>query len=172
MRKSRVHWVVPAVLVASLLLAASLGKWSAGPRVPPLPLNDWDIPTLVEHLQRTGLSLRMVATQKDGPIDSTAFLTTTEKDWRDFNHLSKNVKQIEAWRGTVYCERADSQAMQADLVQQWGDFGLSVGPFLFYGDPDLLTRVRAALLDPPPMALPWPTPGATRLASLTGTTAV
>jgi hypothetical protein len=37
------------------------------------------------------------------------------------------------------------EAFCSHMTLQWGDGSLVVGPFLFYGDRELLGRVRAAL---------------------------
>jgi hypothetical protein len=33
----------------------------------------------------------------------------------------------------------------SNMVHQWGDQGLMVGPFVFYGDAELLSRINVAL---------------------------
>ena len=70
-----------------------------------------------------------------------AFLTTTDKEWEDLNHLVKDPKRINEWRGTLYCERAKANTDLWYLIRQWGANSLIVGPFLLYGDPELLVRV-------------------------------
>jgi hypothetical protein len=30
----------------------------------------------------------------------------------------------------------------------WGEYGMQVGPFVFFGDPDLLGRIRRAIPEP------------------------
>jgi hypothetical protein len=137
----------PAVL-AGALLAVCVGRREGLPAPPAVPLDDWDIPRLVDHLNGKGLGLRVVSTSKDGVVHQRAFLTTTGKEWADLNRLQKDRKQIDQWRGTLYCERGPGGDMSAALTLQWGDCCLVVGPFLFYGDPDLLARARAALAAP------------------------
>ena len=154
MRRPRAHWILSAGFVASVLLAVALGTRTASPRTPPLPLNDWDVPELVDYLNRAGLRLRAVPTAYDGAIQNTAFLTTTDKSWHEFNHLIKNDNQLGRWKGVLYCERVESDDMRGLLAHQWGDFSWSAGPFLFYGDPVLLERVRAVLFDAPLGTLP------------------
>jgi hypothetical protein len=149
MRQPRMHWILLAGFVASVLLAASLGKRTASPTTPPLPLNDWGILELADHLHRAGIHLNVVPTAKGGVVQDTAFLTTTEKSWHDLNRLRKGAKQLGPWQGILYCERLEIDQMRRVLADQWGDFGWTAGPFLFYGDPDLLARVRAVLLDAP-----------------------
>jgi hypothetical protein len=141
----RVCWNLLPALVAGALLASPVGRRTGGTATPPGPLDDWDIPRLVAFLNDKGLGLRMVATPKDGVIGPTAFLTTTARGWDDFNRLPKDPRQIDRWQGILYCERGPGGDAWSALVRQWGDCCLVVGPFLFFGDPDLLARVCAAL---------------------------
>ena len=139
---------LPAVLAAALLVGW-IGLRAGRPAASAVPPDDWDIPQLVAYLNDAGLGLRVVSALKNGVIDQTAFLTTSSKEWDDLNHLPKDPKQIHRWQGTLYCERGRAGFLMRDdwsaLVRQWGDCCLVVGPFLFYGDRELLDRVRAAL---------------------------
>jgi hypothetical protein len=151
--QSKLSWRVFRPLWSALLVSASLAVWIGqrvhGPATSDVPPDDWDIPRLVAHLNDQGLGLRMVSTLKTDVIDQTAFLTTTNKKWQVLNRLPKDHKQIDLWRGTLYCELGrDGLFMRDDwsaLTSQWGDCCLVIGPFLFYGDRELLGRVRAAL---------------------------
>ena len=154
MRQSRAHLILLAGFVVSVLLAAALGQRTASPRTPPLPLNDWDVSELADYLDRAGIRLHVMPAAKDGGVQNTAFLTTTERSWHEFNLLCKDGKQQGPWQGILYCERVNGDEMRRELADQWGDFGWSAGPFLFYGDPELLARVRAVLLDAPLGTLP------------------
>jgi hypothetical protein len=117
--------------------------------IPALPLDDWDVPELVHYLNRAGLRLHVVSTALDDVVQNTAFLTTSEKSWYEVNVLVKHESRLDSWQGVLYCERVDSDVMRRQLAEQWGDHGWSAGPFLFFGDPELLARVRAVLLDAP-----------------------
>jgi hypothetical protein len=147
MRQPRARWILFAGFVASVLLAAALGKRTASPTTPPLPLNDWGVPELADYLQRAGIRLHVVPATKDGVVGDTAFLSTTANSWPELNRLRKDANQLARWRGILYCERLEHKKMRRVLEEQWGDYGWSAGPFLFYGDPELLARVRAVLLD-------------------------
>jgi hypothetical protein len=149
---SRACWALPPAALAGVLLAL----WVGQTKLDSAPLKDWDIPQLVSYLNGEGLGLRLVATQKDGVIHTTAFLTTTPKGWEDLNRLQRGRTQIDHWRGTLHCERGPGGEIWADLARQWGDCALVVGPFLLYGDRELLGRVRAALAAPG-RAVCWPT---------------
>jgi hypothetical protein len=133
------------VLLAGALLATAVGQRKGGSPEAPLPLEDWDIPQLVTYLNGKGLGLRVVSTLQNGLIGQSAFLTTTDKEWIDLNPLTKAPKHIDRWRGTLYCERGVREPNWSRLTGQWGDRWLAVGPFLLYGDRELLARVRAAV---------------------------
>jgi hypothetical protein len=127
--------------MVSTILAVWIGRRKDGSPTSSEPLDDWDIPRLVAYLNEAGLALRMVSARKDGVIDQAAFLTITDQEWEDLDRLFKNPKWISQWRGTLYCKR---NTAGYDL-SHWGDYSLVAGPFLFFGDPELLARVRDAL---------------------------
>jgi hypothetical protein len=145
----RVVWLSLSAVLALALLAGWIGHRMARPAESAVAPDEWDIPQLVAYLNDAGLGLRIVSTLKHGNIDQTAFLTTTTREWEDLNRLPKDQKQIHRWQGTLYCERGRAGLLLGDdwsaLTRQWGDCCLVAGPFLFYGDRDLLDRVRAAL---------------------------
>src|SRR5579872_2320499 len=136
-----IRLVVPAVLAISLLAG-----WAARRREDPaasaVPLEEWDIPRLVAHLNDAGLRLRIVSTVKHERIGQAVFLTTTSKEWDDLNHLPKDQNQIRRWRGTLYCESSlvdgPARSRWSEWARQGGDCCLVVGPFFFYGDRELL----------------------------------
>lgn len=130
------------VLVVGSLLVVGIARRKDGRATPVVPLDDWDIPQLVAYLNGKGLGLRMVPTQKDAATCQAAFLTTTDKEWDELSRLAKNQALIGQWRGTLYCKR---NMGGEELAFLWGDYHLVVGPFLFFGDIELLERVQTAL---------------------------
>jgi hypothetical protein len=136
-----VHKALPLavlVVVASLLVANRVRRPpEEGPR-----LDDWDVPRLVDHLSKQGLELRVVSTQDGGTPRHNAYLTKTDKKWGELNLMLKVPEQAERWRGTLYVERSHNTDIRAAY---WGDCCLVAGPFVFFGDRDLLARVRGAL---------------------------
>ena len=149
---------VLAALLAGVVLAVSIGQRQGGPAAPAGRLDDWDIPRLVAYLNGQGLGLRMVPTRKDGIASQNAFLTTTDQDWADLNDLGKIREQIDRWRGTLYCRQKTGEKDWSDQVHYWGDCCLEAGPFIFFGDRELLARVRAALGAPAPPGDSPPSP--------------
>jgi hypothetical protein len=49
------------------------------------------------------------------------------------------------WTGVVYGECSRHHEDRAGVVEEWADGGLRAGPFVFFGDPKLLARIRTAL---------------------------
>jgi hypothetical protein len=107
-----------------------------------------DIQSLVSHLDSRGLSLRLVHTDRNGKAPLyNAFLTSTPRTWEELNRLFKfpeHAHHHSNWRGVVYCERL-SRGFTRDLAA-WEDCGMQIGPFLFFGDPELLDRIHRNLL--------------------------
>ncbi len=145
MQRLRIHGPLIAIFTTGALLVVWLGSSRVEPASRGVPTVDWDIRRLAAFLNERGLELRVVATRRDSSPEASAFLTTTDKEWKDLNLLIKGSGQKNKWRGTLYCEHDGVSGNWFDLPQQWGDCCLAAGPFLFYGDPELLARVRVSL---------------------------
>jgi hypothetical protein len=138
------RWPLVLVLVAALLGGLALFTWSARkPTLVSVPFSEAeDIPALVARLEAHGIRLRLVPTNRTGPVTfENAFLTNTPQTWEELNSLAKIPEHVERWRGTLYCERLPNSRD----TSYWGHCGMQVGPFLLFGDPDLLDQVRLAL---------------------------
>jgi hypothetical protein len=147
------YCLICTAVLAMTVLAISVGQRRAN-RTATLPsLKDWDIPTLANHLNRAGLNVQLLSPSKDGSIALSAFLTTTHKDWEELNRLGINPgpSRIKEWRGIVYCERAGQGEPGSP---HWENHSLVVGPFLFYGDAELLERIAVLLVPSAPSAAP------------------
>jgi hypothetical protein len=75
----RAGWLLVSAFLAGAVLVLGVGPRKRGPTSPALPLDDWDIPRLVAHLNGKGLGVRAVSTEADVVVHGTAFLTTTGK---------------------------------------------------------------------------------------------
>lgn len=142
MRRPLIRWLLTATSMGAVLLVVALGQRTREPATP--TMDDWSLSELVAHLNRAGLELRMVSPQQNGDIGKAAYLTPTDKGWHDVNALTKDPRRIGEWRKIIYCESVKGRDPSV-LMSQWGENGLVVGPFLFYGDRELLMRVRAVL---------------------------
>jgi hypothetical protein len=111
-------------------------------------MGGWQVEDLVSHLRRKGLEFRAMPTAEHCPLNRGAYLTTTDQPWERLNGLLKNPDAIDEWEGTVFCVRATQAPEDEDpRLEMWGDCGLRLGPFLFFGDRQLLARIRDALAD-------------------------
>jgi hypothetical protein len=136
-------WSVLALPALAALLAGASGRRDRPPPGPS-PLEGWDVPRLAAELDRAGLGLRVVPTAEGGDVRHNAFLTTTDQGWERLTCLPKLPEHIHRWRGTAYVEVA-RPGSRAEAVRQWRECSLRAGPFVFFGDPDPLDRVRQAL---------------------------
>ena len=149
---SRYCVLIPAVLAMTLLFLSR--EQRLGNRVAAQPsIYDWNILELADYLDRAGLHVRVQSTREDGVIDQKAFLTTTQKNWADLNRLFKDISCSQAWRGTVHCERLGKGEPALQLLD---DHYMVAGPFVFYGDTDLLERIDAILALSTASAAPGP----------------
>jgi hypothetical protein len=147
---SKASWGSRCALLGLFLAGVALGvaigqrmNVSAGPSVQ--LMDDWDIPQLVAYLNGKGLGLHLVSTQKCGVNPDTAFLTTIDQEWCEFNGLTNDPQNVAQWKGTLYCERGPHWSFWSHQIRQWGECCAVVGPFLLYGDRELLVKVCAAL---------------------------
>ena len=136
---------VPAVLV----LAGRQGNYRtpAAPeaRVPA----DWTTADLLRKLEPLGLRVVPAnVTNPDGPMDDGVFLTTTGRGWEELSALHTAAAPGQAalgrWRGTVFV-RPSRRPPDTQPLEVGRRSALHAGRFHFYGDPDLLDRIEAAL---------------------------
>jgi hypothetical protein len=134
---------------AAFLLAGRRGNDEAPPasevRVPA----DWTTADLLRKLEPLGLRVIPAnITNPDGPLDDGAFLTTTGRGWEELGALHTAAAPGEAalarWRGTVFVRPSHSRP-EGRPLEVGRRSELHAGRFHFYGDPDLLDRIEAAL---------------------------
>jgi hypothetical protein len=146
----KTRWVWLAAFMAALTGLAVAGWRGHGTRRGAplvLPAEDQTIAQLAARLESRGLALRFVPAAHRGSSPD-AFLTEGCKSWEELNGLPKLREHIDRWTGTVYCERLNNPRSRALQISLWGDYCLEAGPFLFFGDPALLARIRQALEEP------------------------
>jgi hypothetical protein len=144
MQRSTRYGVFFAALAAMTLFAVAFRKHPTDPSSPSPRIHDWDIAQLATNLNRLGVQLHLRAVPKNNQLSQSAFLTSTAKEWADLNALIRDPRTIEEWRGTLYCERVSENGAKY-LLEQGGDYCMLISPFYFFGDAELLNRVRNAL---------------------------
>jgi hypothetical protein len=67
---------------------------------------------------------------------------------QQLQHLHRVPECAGRWRGVVFCGREDRLGETSEVqLHDWGEHAMRIGSFLFFGDPALLRRIRAALPD-------------------------
>lgn len=143
MRRFPRYCLLAHALLALTVLAVSVAQRRGNRAAALQSIDEWDFPQLVEHLNRTGLEVQLQSPRKDGLLVHNAYLTTTSKDWEALNYLVKDPSRIESWQGVVHCERVGRE--RQPLFHSWDDPCLATGPFVFFGDADLLERIGSTL---------------------------
>jgi hypothetical protein len=138
--------VVLAVLVGLAVAAVYWGARSALQR-PEVDMDAWDVRDLVAYLEGRGLRLHLTPTRAGGDASANAYLTTEAKPAAELYGLITDRHTMHHWAGVVYCERCRRYEAREVCLELWGDCGLRAGPFVFFGDPELLARIRTALED-------------------------
>jgi hypothetical protein len=146
-RRAVLAWAVAGLTLLVALLIGN-GDLSLRQRKPsPLhaEMQDWDVADLAEHLRGAGLPLRVVPLVGAGDPGERAYLTTTASTAHDLDLLVKSRDRLRDWKGTVYCERPVSEENRRLRLRHWADCCVEVGPFVLFGDTELLTRIATAL---------------------------
>jgi hypothetical protein len=102
------------------------------------------ITELTELLRRSGSPLHVVA-MTDRSLEDGVYLCLRPQRRQQLQWLRRAPEYGGHWQGVVYCERHGSLG---DLtVDRWGEYGMEIGPFVFFGDPVLLQGIQKAVQD-------------------------
>ena len=113
---------------------------SSGQRL--IETSDWSLLQLVDHLQSKGLAIRVVPTHKSGNWSNSIYLTTDpEATWLSLQPKSRSLERIEQWHGLVLVERLTNKPGPRWDVDQWGEHGLQIDRFVFFGDSEMIKRI-------------------------------
>jgi hypothetical protein len=110
-------------------------------------MDDWDVPDLAGYLEGQGLRLHLSPTAAGRNASANAYLTTAVRPGAELYGLVKDTNNMQPWAGVVYCERLRHPENREEILASWADCGLRADPFVFFGDPALLARIRTALGD-------------------------
>jgi hypothetical protein len=141
-------WPCALVLaVPAVLVLARRHDHDRVPEAPPVHVPaGWTTADLLRKLESLGL--RVVPANQAGGLEDGVFLTTTSLDWEELSALHKAAAPGEAalarWRGTAFVRRSRSSP-DTQPLEVGRRSALGAGRFHFYGDPELLDRIEAAL---------------------------
>ncbi len=138
-RRPRLDYVV---LGAALVLP---GLYLA--RRPPAPPPAAPVPALLARLQATGLRLHQVPVDNlNRDLRNGVYLCDGPREWEQVAGLPVDARHAARWRGVVLVQAPrPCLAVPDELLQSWAECGHRDGPFIFFGDPALLARLKAAL---------------------------
>jgi hypothetical protein len=101
---------------------------------------------LTEQLRRAGLVLYAVPMLDSFP-EQGIYLCERPLPREQLQRLHRFSEQGDRWQGIVFCEF--SHRLGGELADEvwrcWGEYGLQIGPFVLFGDPALLRRIRQAI---------------------------
>jgi hypothetical protein len=96
-----------------------------------------------------------VAPVSELSLESGIYICTTSRPREELmNKFTRNPKCGSKWQGVVHCqilgERKqlpfEIRSFWQDEFPTWGEYGMWIGPFLFFGDPNLLQCIREMIL--------------------------
>lgn len=137
--------LAPLLVAAAVLLAGLAWPTSQPAAAKAVALESWDLPELLHDLEKGGLYFRVLPTIKDGPLVDSVFLVTTDKSWQQLNVLPAVRQCARQWQGVVRVHRERDSSGCVEQAQLDRGAWLVAGPFRFFGDPQLLGRIRAVL---------------------------
>jgi hypothetical protein len=140
---SRAYLGLCCALAAACVAGLALHGCREGGR-PAAPPGPRSIPELADLLRERGLRLHLAPTGRDADLSRNGFLTTSPRTFEELNRLQKTLDRAGLWRGVVYCE-VNTPQNRSELLQRSGEYALTAGPFVFFGDPELLHDIEAAL---------------------------
>jgi hypothetical protein len=132
-------WLAAAAVAASALVTRCPSR-----RPAPAPdlLESWGVADMRARLGERLPHLVQTADAADGSFEAGFYLTAAPASWEALNHLPRTPERAGRWRGVAHCRR---YGVERPVADGWGEHGLAAGPFLFFGDPELLAQIRVAL---------------------------
>ena len=100
---------------------------------------------LADLLRQSEPSLYVVPMTDHDP-EAGLYLCERPRPRERLQQLRRLPESADRWRGVVYCEwNRRLGEIEEDELGRWGDYGLRIGPFVLFGDPNLLGRIRRAI---------------------------
>jgi hypothetical protein len=140
-RKSIPTWIGVCVFVVSIAMMPLARRWWHPPLDKPRTLVE-----LGASLSRCKPPLHVVWQFEDRP-ESGMWVCARPRSREQLRRLGRYRECADRWEGIVFCERVANQSPipESFIRDNWGDYGLHVGPFVLFGDPDLLRRIAKVI---------------------------
>jgi hypothetical protein len=103
---------------------------------------------LADLLRRSDPPLYVVPLTDHGP-ETGFYLCERPRPREQLQSLLRAAEHSVRWHGIVYCEMDGSLSEIGEYEwRRWGEHGKRIGPFVLFGDPALLGRIRQAIPEP------------------------
>jgi hypothetical protein len=136
-------WIVVSIFLAavtSVPLTCGLRSRSATPLPTATELRT--LTELAEVLSQDAPELRVALSAKYGSLETGFYLCTDARSWEQLITSTRTDTDAAKWQGVVHCERVrNDNYISEGEIQTWGEHGMRIGPFLFFGHPHLLQRI-------------------------------
>ena len=143
LRKPLPLWIPVSLFAVAVTMTPLASQWLRRP--------DSSLCTLAEftaRLSRSTPPLYVVPQLPDRP-ESSMWVCDRPQSREQLRGLVRHPDRVKTghWRGIVFCERAgELSRIPDDFMHDWGECSMCIGPFVLFGDPDLLQRIRAVIL--------------------------
>jgi hypothetical protein len=140
-RRPLPRWIL-AVAFAGCAAAVPLAHWLLHRHGDP-PGTLAELATLVRQSEPSLCAVPMAEHDPEAGL----YLCEQPRPRERLQLLRRFPEQSDRWRGVVFCERdrhLGGEIGESEW-QRWGAYGMRIGPFVFFGDPDLLGRIRRAI---------------------------
>jgi hypothetical protein len=112
-----------------------------GPAAGPTPDH---LPGVLSRLRQRGVALHLYTPEgAHGEVGHALYLTAEPREIADLKALPRAPDRLARWQGAAFAEELAEPAQQG----LEGPGALHYGRVLFFGDPELLARIRAALAE-------------------------
>jgi hypothetical protein len=127
-------------LLAMLLLAQLLDRSQPEKA---LPSEGWTLTDFLEHLDQHGVRLQAIwGARGRGGWEHVYLTTDPDATYRTMQRKLLMVERIDEWHGTVWVGHVLRGSGSDDDLARWGENGCRVGPFILFGDDQLLRQIQ------------------------------
>lgn len=145
-RKPFPMWIWIGLFLASVAPVPFISRSLRRPIAPPCTLAQ-----IAEFLSQNAPDLYVVPPIEDRP-ECGLYICMHPQPRGQLVRLVRNPKiigtsRLGEWQGVVFLDRLGNIDLLAEEIQTWGEHGLQIGPYVFFGDPDLLQRIRKVILE-------------------------
>jgi hypothetical protein len=144
-RKPFPPWICISLFLASVALVPLISRSLRRPIAPPRTLAE-----IAEFLSQNAPDLYVVPSIENRP-ECGLYICMHRQPREQLVRLVRNPKvvgtsRLGEWQGIVFLDRLGNLDSLAEELQIWGEHGLQIGPYVFFGDPNLLQRIYKVIL--------------------------